>query len=614
MDYTSMDNESEQLTSFNTMTDDLMFTHPATIPLTIDLNLTSPMNTPTYSFGHAPVTEYNNCENEDETKIDDESFHQIVLNYEREHDMQQLFQAIRNTQPMTDTIATLMMQQLNLLVDGIIEINNNNNNNNHHHCDEIQEQRYTSSLTNFYHPYPPINQTGPIAEHDRPYAEYHHLDRASIAKVFHFQFQSKNSDEQPFRLQTKMFAITSCTNVSKERVMDKIRQVFSIHNIQYICVGEDINEFNHQRYLLIQIILKKTVNKSKRFLDFITQTACNYRVTHHACAWNEYIKQALHFIEYGAFKSTKPCKQKQWSTVLSSPWLAKFPASTPVIKHQQHMLKATTTTTTTTKSDKEERRRYENTIAQQAFKIAEASIDSAIDFIRYSIPMLFLESSSWYLEILKYIHLRTEMEADLKGNNNNKEYLWPVSFPECTHRLREIIHRWIRHQLSRIRQAKCLILIGLPDTGKTSFALSLPGRVNYFQGQWNSENWSDYARYSVYENIPWDEFYKFNYPNKEQLLTQSGKILATNRWGSTIQINVRQPAIVLLKPEEAGSLLTIPVTDHERQLADYWRQNACIYIMGPHEYFLKPQHRILGNNESPLRNLLMNINNGYMDV
>ncbi|CAF5011734.1 unnamed protein product, partial [Rotaria magnacalcarata] len=40
----------------------------------------------------------------------------------------------------------------------------------------------------------------------------------------------------------------------------------------------------------------------------------------------------------------------------------------------------------TTKSDEEERRRYENTIAQQAFKIAETSIDSAIDFIRYSIP------------------------------------------------------------------------------------------------------------------------------------------------------------------------------------------------------------------------------------
>ncbi|CAF1599924.1 unnamed protein product, partial [Rotaria magnacalcarata] len=46
------------------------------------------MNTPIYAFGHAPVTEYNNSENEDEPKLDDESFHQIVLNYEREYDMQ----------------------------------------------------------------------------------------------------------------------------------------------------------------------------------------------------------------------------------------------------------------------------------------------------------------------------------------------------------------------------------------------------------------------------------------------------------------------------------------------------------------------------------------------
>ena len=51
-----------------------------------------------------------------------------------------------------------------------------------------------------------------------------------------------------------MFAVTSCTNVSKERVMDKSIQAFGIDNIQYICVGEDINEFNHQRYLQIQII------------------------------------------------------------------------------------------------------------------------------------------------------------------------------------------------------------------------------------------------------------------------------------------------------------------------------------------------------------------------
>jgi len=48
--------------------------------------------------------------------------------------------------------------------------------------------------------------------------------------------------------------------------------------------------------------------------------------------------------------------------------------------------------------------------------------------------------------------------------------------------------------------------------------------VNYFQGQWNLDQWSDYARYSVYDDVPWNEFSKLNYPDKKELLTQSGKM------------------------------------------------------------------------------------------
>lgn len=191
--------------------------------------------------------------------------------------MQQLFQVIRNAQPMIDVIATLMMQQLNFLVDGITE-NKNNNHHHYHYCDQTQEQCQTTSLTNNNYPYLPINQTGPIADHDRPYAEYHHLDRATIARLFNFQLQSANSDKRPIQSKRKMFAITSCTNVSKERVMNKSIQAFVIDNIQYICVGEDINEFNHQQYLQIHIIIKKIAIKKKRFLDFVTRGFCNYRV------------------------------------------------------------------------------------------------------------------------------------------------------------------------------------------------------------------------------------------------------------------------------------------------------------------------------------------------
>ena len=96
--------------------------------------------------------------------------------------------------------------------------------------------------------------------------------------------------------------------------------------------------------------------------------------------------------------------------------------------------------------------------------------------------------------------------------------------------LGEAVDRWIRHHFSRVKRAKCFILVGPTGTGKTSFALSLPGRVNYFKERWNLEKWSDYARYSVYDDVPWDDFAKLNYPNKKGLLTQNGKMNVRNHY------------------------------------------------------------------------------------
>jgi energy-coupling factor transporter ATP-binding protein EcfA2 len=94
------------------------------------------------------------------------------------------------------------------------------------------------------------------------------------------------------------------------------------------------------------------------------------------------------------------------------------------------------------------------------------------------------------------------------------------------------IDRWIEHHFFRVKRAKCLVLIGPTGTGKTSFALSLPGQVNYFQGRWNLDSWSDYARYSVYDDVPWDQFEDWNYPFKKSLLTQNGKLNVSERWKS----------------------------------------------------------------------------------
>jgi septin family protein len=82
------------------------------------------------------------------------------------------------------------------------------------------------------------------------------------------------------------------------------------------------------------------------------------------------------------------------------------------------------------------------------------------------------------------------------------------------------MNQWIQHNFFHTKRAKCLILIGPTGTGKTSFALSLPGRANYFQDRWNLDKWNNYARYSVYDDIPWDDFSKLNFPSKKNLLTQ----------------------------------------------------------------------------------------------
>jgi hypothetical protein len=59
-------------------------------------------------------------------------------------------------------------------------------------------------------------------------------------------------------------------------------------------------------------------------------------------------------------------------------------------------------------------------------------------------------------------------------------------------------------------------------SGKTSFALSLPGHVRHFSGHWNIDNWSDGARYIVFDDIPWDSFAERGYPDKKDLLTGNG--------------------------------------------------------------------------------------------
>lgn len=206
---------------------------------------------------------------------DDEVIIEKSITRVRAQEMQQLTQSIQHNQPKDDIIASIILQQLNdalqskTLTDGtnvtVEESPISPSSPPTATTTTITTAATPSAISSMSLPYPPTNQTGPIADHDRPYADYGHLDRSTIAQEcdFHLERISSSSHEQPIRLHAKSFAITSWTNVSKELVMEKIKQEFDIRNIQYICIGEELSEMNHQPHLHIQIIFKEKIDRKK---------------------------------------------------------------------------------------------------------------------------------------------------------------------------------------------------------------------------------------------------------------------------------------------------------------------------------------------------------------
>jgi hypothetical protein len=98
--------------------------------------------------------------------LNKEIFDEKALSNERAQEIQCISQVVRDDQPVDDSVANIIIQQLN----DILETTINND-------DDVQSEFETSSIVSETHPYPPTNQTGPIAAHDRPYADYGHLDK-----------------------------------------------------------------------------------------------------------------------------------------------------------------------------------------------------------------------------------------------------------------------------------------------------------------------------------------------------------------------------------------------------------------------------------------------------
>jgi hypothetical protein len=178
--------------------------------------------------------------------------------------------------------------------------------------------------------------------------------------------------------------------------MNEIKDEFGIENIQYICIGEEISELNHQRHVHIQIIFKGKVDRRKPFLDEITETHCNYQVTHNDRAWNEYIRKDGNCIDFGTYQSISTRGEKQWPSSVSS---SAASVSSSDHHHHQQTTRAITTTTTrmSTRAQTEERRQHMRDIAKHALDLAETSINDAMDLIRHSMPDKFIGQSTWYV-------------------------------------------------------------------------------------------------------------------------------------------------------------------------------------------------------------------------
>ncbi|CAF1250811.1 unnamed protein product [Rotaria magnacalcarata] len=485
-------------------------------------------------------------------------FNEQDLVDKRHVELEQLSNIIQSSPNTEDEIVQHIIEQINLSgqttdntidkeIDCTIDFNRADT--------SIIEHQSISTMVSSY-PYPPISQQGSILSHDRPYADFGHLDAETIAKECQFVLdcrkpQDCHTPRGAIRMSTHSFAITCWTNVEKNIVMAEIKRQFSIQKLQYVCVAEEKTDTNDSSHLHIQIILKYKTNKKTWFLDDIT---------------------GHNFIEFGSFKSVHIRGEKRWPTQ-SSTNIRSTTVAMPTIRN---------VTRTLTKA--EQRQQYLNETARKAIELAKVSINAAMDFMIHDRPNEFLLRSSWYLNAFKYINLRTQEEADKVGVID-KEYIWPQSFPDCTLELRKAMNDWLENQFVRASSAKCLVLVGSSSTGKTTFAKSLPGRYNYYQESWNVDTWSDYARYTIYDNIPWDEFDKRHFPSKESLLNQKGSINATGKYRPMKTIHITQPAIVILNEHTTGSLLAKPKTEREHKELKFWRERIVLYVMDAHESF-----------------------------
>ncbi|CAF1440991.1 unnamed protein product [Adineta steineri] len=139
------------------------------------------------TFARVETTVCNKINATEQISDDDDENNRDILNETNANDIEYLTQLIIREKPKEhNKVADALMDLLQLVNSPIVTttassmmIDTNDSN-----IDQTSEMIISSTSSD--HPYPPINQTGIVTEHDRPYADYGHLNIEAVTEEWQF--------------------------------------------------------------------------------------------------------------------------------------------------------------------------------------------------------------------------------------------------------------------------------------------------------------------------------------------------------------------------------------------------------------------------------------------
>ncbi|CAF3884233.1 unnamed protein product [Rotaria magnacalcarata] len=416
------------------------------------------------------------------------------------------------------------------------------------------------------HPYPPIVRSGLVLAHDLPYFEYKNMDRAAI--VIAKKFQLPNLEDQikldadrmaKCKIDSGTFAISCWSNSPKEEVLDAICRRLKDKSLKYVCVANEREDYKAIPRLHIQILLRTILMTNKSFMNDCIPCGVKYKITRSDRAWNEYLKKGCDFVEFGSFESS-----------CNSPENLEWPEPK-------------------TKTNKR-KAELSPEIATEALQLSGQDYRNGLNHIMDSDPPYAANHLMRHEKNFRYADKRRRTEL-ARQNIYDKEFCWGHSFPNCTLKLKDDMDDWLYTDFKGYGRSKALALVGGTGLGKTSFALSLNGVANHCRGAFDYDQWNDDADYIIFDDIPWSDFRKNGYPSKRSLLTGQNFVSHRDYKGKPMRLHTQTPIIVLLNPDSAGPLLAEAITPEEIACKAFWDERITVRVMGPGEYFYKPEPR-----------------------